>query len=161
MQSNSDEEDNDLCDNSRDSDYLIDFFLNDNEIDNDNESIDLPLPNERFDADGLILSPNDFNDYVTSINDSNLQMNNREGFEEAIILQESTNTGEFVYEVQGNEHEKKGIKKDITINGHVILNQCGFLLTRKSFNQRQQERKLLYSKAMHNFSWSIRTINVS
>ena len=62
MQSDSDEEDNDSCDNSRDSDCLIDFFLNDNEIDNDNESIDLSPLNERFNADGLILSPNNFND---------------------------------------------------------------------------------------------------
>ena len=49
-------------------------------------------------------------------------MNIGEEFQEATNLWESTNTGEFVYEVQGDEHEKKGIKKDITINGHVILN---------------------------------------
>ena len=59
-------------------------------------------------------------------------MNNGEEFEEATNLWESTNTGEFVYEVQGDKHEKKCIKKDITINRHVILNQCGYLLTRKN-----------------------------
>ena len=58
-------------------------------------------------------------------------MNNGEEFEEATNLQEYTNTGKFIYEVQGDEYEKKSIKKDITINEHVILNQCGCLLTIK------------------------------
>ena len=33
--------------------------------------------------------------------------------------------------ILGDEEEKKGVMSDITINGHVILNQCGCLLTRK------------------------------
>ena len=60
-------------------------------------------------------------------------MNNRELFEEATNFWESTNNSKFIYKVQGNEHEKKGIKKDITINRHVILNQCSCLLTKKKY----------------------------
>ena len=46
-------------------------------------------------------------------------------------LWDSTNTGEYVFEVEGDEDQMKGVKKDITLNGHILLNQCGSLLTRK------------------------------
>ena len=80
--------------------------------------------------DGLLLSPDDFDDFVTSCND-NHDITNDDLDIISKNLWESTNTGEFVYEVEGNEDEKKGIMNDITINGHVVLNQCGCLLTRK------------------------------
>jgi hypothetical protein len=89
---------------------------------------------------GLMLEPDDFDDFVTSLNDpdidtDNIGGNSEEQHDNAVNeftnLWDSTNTGEFILEVEGDEMGKKGVLNDITINGHVLLNQCGSLLTRK------------------------------
>ena len=46
-------------------------------------------------------------------------------------LFESTNAGEHAITVE-EDNINKGINEDITISGHVIMNQCGSLLTRKT-----------------------------
>ena len=89
---------------------------------------------------GLMLEPDDFDDFVTSLNDpdidtDNIGGNSEEQHDNAVNeftnLWDSTNTGEFILEVEGDEMGRKGVLNDITINGHVLLDQCGCLLTRK------------------------------
>ena len=118
------------------------YLVVEEEQDIDNEDYDeIDLVHEhigRNNDNGLILCPDDFDDFVTSCNDDydtpvNRHHDNNDNDLDIISKQlwDSTNTGEFVYEVEGDEDKKKGIMNDITINGHVILNQCGSLLTRK------------------------------
>ena len=100
------------------------------------DDTDLTLKQRRTREDGgLMLEPDDFDDFVTSSNDPDIDTDNIGGNSEEqhefTNLWDSTNTGEFVLEVEGDEMERKGVLNDITINGHVLLNQCGCLLTRK------------------------------
>ena len=79
-----------------------------------------------------MLEVDDFDDYVTSTNDPDDNINHDDIIQDNMNMWDSTNTGEFIFDVQANdEFEKKGVCKDVTISGHVILNQCGCLLTRK------------------------------
>ena len=43
----------------------------------------------------------------------------------------STNTWEIMYDIIGDENEKKEVMKDIVINRHAIFNQLGCFLRRK------------------------------
>ena len=77
---------------------------------------------------GLMLEPDDFDEFVTSSNDPDIDTDNIINSEESHDndvnefnnLWDSTNTGEFVFEVEGDETEKRGILNDIIINGHVL-----------------------------------------
>ena len=120
---------------------------------NDNDETDLiPPSNVNRNSNGdLILTPDDFDDFVTSCNDPDLFVNDISNINQHQLtdhdaisnLWDTTNAGEFAYAVQGDEEEKKGAMKDITINGHVILNQCGCLLTRK--------RHMIKGNKKHNY----------
>ena len=103
-----------------------------------NVSLDISRTKRREDS-GLVLEVDDFDDYVTSTNDPDFDERSPDDQEEDPIVQnqfqlwDSTNTGEYAFNVEGDIHEKKGVMKDMSINGHVIMNQCGCLLTRKKY----------------------------
>ena len=112
---------------------------NDNESDNESDDIHFQQPRAtRRNDGGLILNVDDFEDHLTSVQDPDNPITDRtDDIQDDNNVEEynnhfyTTNSGEFIFDVNSDEHEKKGVMKDITINGHVMLNQCGTLLTRK------------------------------
>ena len=89
-----------------------------------------------------ILQKDDFDDFLTSTYDPdipNTELNDND--EDAFNFDPipTTNAGEFAYEVS-DEMIKSGTFGDMVISGHVLLNQCGTLLTRKKYQIKGSSR---------------------
>ena len=79
------------------------------------------------------LEREDFDHFVTTTFDPDLladEASFEESFDDANNIPIS-NAGEVHFDVE-EDHEKKGVFADVTVNGYTILNQCGSLLTRKN-----------------------------
>ena len=130
--------------------YLLLSIDNDKNNDTNNNNNDYCLYNKtRKKYDGvLLLEPDEFDDYLTSPNDPNVDIPQYdETIHDYTQLWNSTNTVELVLEVEGNRKEMKGVKRDITISGHTLLNQCGVLLMReKRLIKGNKSQKLFIQK---------------
>ena len=132
--------------NTDDGDYLFSSNNQQSNVeripcneDSDEESQDDYLEHRRI-ADQLIEEDN-FDNYLITCTDPDLPAepdDNEDTIQEingqldySNNLFETTDGGTCALRVE-EDCTNKGVMKDITISGHVILNQCGSLLTRKS-----------------------------
>ena len=82
--------------------------------------------------DQNLLNRDSFDDYLTSSKSAGIiNDDNHEDSEDEFPFIPTTDAGELAVEID-NETEYGGIGNEFKINGSVILNQCGSLLTRKT-----------------------------